>query len=126
MIGPDLYAEAISFDRSFAITYALKGIAILIGLAGVAATFSAQTVARAKEFGMMRHVGMSQGEIVAMLAIEGALLGLVGMAAGSNRRDRPQPDPDPRDKPAPFNRTMTTSMGVAIALIGTALRPPPR
>src|SRR5215207_7464548 len=42
------------FDRSFAITYALEAIAILIGLAGVAATFSAQTIARIKEFGMMR------------------------------------------------------------------------
>ena len=71
------------FDRSFAITYALEAIAILIGLAGVAATFSAQTMARIKEFGMMRHIGMGRREIVAMLAIEGALLGLIGMAAGS-------------------------------------------
>ena len=31
---------------------------------------------------MMRHVGMGRGQIIAMLALEGALLGLVGMAAG--------------------------------------------
>ena len=63
------------FDRSFAITYALEAIAILIGLAGVAATFSAQTIARIKEFGMMRHVGIEQeAGFITMLAIEGALL----------------------------------------------------
>ena len=70
------------FDRSFAITYVLEAIAILIGLAGVAATISAQTIARIREFGMLRHVGMTGRQIVAMLAWEGALLGLIGIAGG--------------------------------------------
>ncbi|WP_324750828.1 FtsX-like permease family protein [Sphingomonas sp. LY54] len=78
-----LRAEALRlFDRSFAITYGLEAIAILIGLAGVAATISAQAMARIKEFGMLRHVGMAPRQIVAMLAGEGALLGLIGAAAG--------------------------------------------
>jgi putative ABC transport system permease protein len=71
------------FDRSFAITYVLEAIAILIGLAGVAATSSAQTIARIKEFGMLRHVGMRPRAITLMLASEGALLGLLGFAAGA-------------------------------------------
>ena len=70
------------FDRSFAITYALEAIAIIIGLVGVAATFSAQTLARTREFGMLRHIGVSRRQIGAMLAAEGALLGLVGGVAG--------------------------------------------
>lgn len=70
------------FDRSFAITYVLEAIAIVIGLAGVAATISAQTIARIREFGMLRHIGMTRAQIVAMLACEGALLGLIGIAAG--------------------------------------------
>ena len=70
------------FDRSFAVTYLLEAVAILVGLAGVAATMSAQTIARAREFGMLRHIGVSRRQIVAMLASEGALLGLVGAAAG--------------------------------------------
>jgi putative ABC transport system permease protein len=70
------------FDRSFAITYLLEAIAILVGLAGVAATVSAQTLARTKEFGMLRHVGVTRGEITVMLATEGALLGAVGGVAG--------------------------------------------
>ena len=53
-----------------------------MGLAGVAATVSAQTLARTKEFGMLRHIGVRRGQITAMLAQEGALLGAVGVAAG--------------------------------------------
>ncbi|MCA6327344.1 FtsX-like permease family protein [Phenylobacterium sp.] len=70
------------FDRSFAVTYALEAVAILVGVAGVAATVSAQTLARRREFGMLRHVGASRGQILAMLALEGAFLGAVGAVAG--------------------------------------------
>ena len=70
------------FDRSFAATYALEAIAILVGMAGVAATFSAQTLARTREFGMLRHVGVLRRQVLAMLALEGALLGGVGAVAG--------------------------------------------
>ena len=70
------------FDRSFAVTYALEAIAILIGLAGVATSFSAQVLARLKEFGMLRHIGLARGRILAMLAAEGAGLGLVGALSG--------------------------------------------
>ncbi|MBC7505346.1 MAG: FtsX-like permease family protein [Sandarakinorhabdus sp.] len=70
------------FDRSFAVTYALEAIAIIIGLIGVAATFSAQTLARTREFGMLRHIGVTRRQIIAMLATEGAALGLVGVIAG--------------------------------------------
>jgi putative ABC transport system permease protein len=70
------------FDRSFAVTYGLEGIAILVGLAGVAATVSAQTLARTKEFGMLRHLGVTRRQILSMLATEGVLLGLIGGVAG--------------------------------------------
>jgi len=70
------------FDRSFAITYLLEAIAIVIGLFGVAATFSAQTLARAKEFGMLRHVGVTRSQILSILAIEGGALTALGIATG--------------------------------------------
>jgi len=70
------------FDRSFAVTYALEAIAIMIGLTGVAATLSAQTLARTKEFGMLRHIGVGRRQILMMLAMEGVLLGAVGIVAG--------------------------------------------
>ncbi|MDB5686883.1 MAG: hypothetical protein JWR77_1472, partial [Rhizorhabdus sp.] len=70
------------FDRSFAVTYVLEGISIVVGLIGVGATMSAQTIARSREFGMLRHIGLGKRQIIAMLASEGALLGLVGGLAG--------------------------------------------
>ncbi len=70
------------FDRSFAVTYALEAIAIIIGLVGVATSFSAQVLARLREFGMLRHIGVGRRQLLWMLALEGAGLGLVGAVAG--------------------------------------------
>jgi putative ABC transport system permease protein len=70
------------FDRSFAVTYLLEAIAIAIGLSGVAATFSAQTLARAREFGMLRHVGVSRGQVLRILAWEGGALTVLGVVTG--------------------------------------------
>ncbi|MDB5933301.1 MAG: multidrug transporter substrate-binding protein, partial [Massilia sp.] len=70
------------FDRSFAVTYLLEAIAIAIGLSGVAATFSAQTLARAREFGMLRHVGVTRGQVLRILALEGGALTALGVACG--------------------------------------------
>ena len=70
------------FDRSFAITYGLEAAAIAVGLAGAAAAFASQTLARTREFGMLRHIGVRRGQVVAMLVAEGAMLGLLGAASG--------------------------------------------
>src|SRR5690606_27821093 len=70
------------FDRSFAVTYLLEAVAILIGLCGIAAAFSAQTLARAREFGMLRHVGLTRGQILQLLASEGLLLAAIGVGVG--------------------------------------------
>jgi putative ABC transport system permease protein len=71
------------FDRSFAVTRYLQFVAIGVGLVGVAASLSAQVLARRKEFGLLTHLGVSQrqvlvivcGEALAWLAA-GVLLGL--------------------------------------------------
>jgi len=70
------------FDRSFAVTYLLEAVAIVIGLFGVAAGFSGQALARAREFGILRHLGVTRRQVGAMLALEGALLTLFGALAG--------------------------------------------
>jgi putative ABC transport system permease protein len=79
----DIRAASLAiFDRSFAVTYLLEAIAIAIGLSGVAATFSAQTLARAKEFGMLRHVGVTRMQVLRILAYEAGLLTMLGVACG--------------------------------------------
>ncbi|SAK50979.1 outer membrane-specific lipoprotein transporter subunit LolC [Caballeronia fortuita] len=70
------------FDRSFAVTYLLEAVAIVIGLFGVGATFSMQTLARSREFGMLRHVGVTRAQILALLASEALWLTLLGIAMG--------------------------------------------
>ncbi|MEW6514123.1 MAG: FtsX-like permease family protein [Pseudomonadota bacterium] len=70
------------FDRSFAVTYLLELVAIAIGLAGIGASFSAQTLARAREFGMLRHLGTTRNELMRLLAFEAAGLTLFGIVAG--------------------------------------------
>jgi putative ABC transport system permease protein len=71
-----------TFDRTFAVTYALEAAAVAIGLIGLSAAQVAQTLARSREFGMLRHVGMTRRSIGGMLAAEGALLALVGVVVG--------------------------------------------
>ncbi|MBL8528599.1 MAG: ABC transporter permease [Burkholderiales bacterium] len=71
-----------AFDRTFAITYLLEAVAVLIGLFGISVSFSAQAIARRAEFGMLRHVGMTRRGIGEMLATEGALLGSFGVTVG--------------------------------------------
>ncbi len=70
------------FDRTFAVTYALEVAAVLIGLFGISVSFSAQALARRREFGMLRHLGMTRREVGAMLGTEGMLVSLLGVGAG--------------------------------------------
>ena len=70
------------FDRSFAVTYWLQAVAIAIGLFGIAASFSAQVLARRKEFGLLSHLGLTRRQIVAVVAAEGAVWTGVGAVLG--------------------------------------------
>jgi putative ABC transport system permease protein len=70
------------FDRTFAVTYALELAAVAIGLLGLSSSFGALVLARRREFGVLRHVGMTRRQIGAMLATEGLLLGGIGLVAG--------------------------------------------
>jgi putative ABC transport system permease protein len=70
------------FDRSFAVTYWLQAVAIAIGLFGIAASFSAQVLARRKEFGLLAHLGLTRRQILAVVAAEGAVWTGVGAVLG--------------------------------------------
>jgi putative ABC transport system permease protein len=70
------------FDRSFAVTLWLQAVAIGIGLFGTAASFSAQILARRKEFGLLAHLGFTRREVLRSVATEGAALSTVGAIVG--------------------------------------------
>jgi putative ABC transport system permease protein len=70
------------FDRSFAVTYWLQAVAIAIGLFGIAASFSAQVLARRREFGLLSHLGLRRRQIMALVIAEGALWTFAGALLG--------------------------------------------
>jgi putative ABC transport system permease protein len=70
------------FDRTFAVTYALEVVAVVIGLFGLSSSFGALVLARRREFGVLRHIGMTRRQIGAMLAGEGLLVSALGLAVG--------------------------------------------
>jgi putative ABC transport system permease protein len=70
------------FDRSFAVTYAMEAVAVLVGLFALSSSLGAMVLARRREFGMLRHLGLTRGQIAGMLAAEGGLLALLGAFAG--------------------------------------------
>lgn len=70
------------FDRTFAVTYGLLAAAIVIGLVGLSSSIGALVLARRREFGVLRHLGMTRRQIAAMLATEGLIVSTVGLAVG--------------------------------------------
>ena len=75
------------FDRSFAITRYLQAVAIAVGLVGVAASLSAQVLARRKEFGLLAHLGLTRREVIGVVTGEAvawlAAGTLIGLALGA-------------------------------------------
>ncbi|MCW5659314.1 MAG: ABC transporter permease [Burkholderiaceae bacterium] len=70
------------FDRSFAVTRYLQVVAIAVGLIGVAASLSAQVLARRKEFGLLAHLGLTRRQVLAIVAGEAAVWLAAGVVLG--------------------------------------------
>jgi putative ABC transport system permease protein len=71
-----------AFDRTFAVTYALELAAVVIGLVGLSSSFGALVLARRREFGVLRHLGMTRRQVGAMLATEGFAVSAIGLVVG--------------------------------------------
>ena len=79
----DLRGEAVRiFDRTFAITYALEAVAILVAVMGIAGALIALVIDRRREFGLLRFLGASSGQLRKLILVEAGLLGLFANAAG--------------------------------------------
>ena len=79
----DLRGEALRiFDRTFAITYALEAIAVLIAVMGVAGALLALVIDRRRELGLLRFLGAASGQIRKLIVIEAGLIGLIANFAG--------------------------------------------
>jgi len=79
----DLRREAIRiFDRTFAITYALEAIAVLVAVMGIAGALLALVIDRRRELGLLRFLGASAVQIRKLILMEAGLLGFLANLAG--------------------------------------------
>ena len=69
------------FDRTFAVTRALEGIAVAVAVLGVAHALAASAVERRRAFGLLRAVGASGGQIRRATLVEALLSGGAGVLA---------------------------------------------
>ena len=70
------------FDRTFAITYALEAVAILVAMLGAANSLLALVLDRRRELGLLRFLGAAPGQIRRMVLIEAGVLGLLANLLG--------------------------------------------
>jgi putative ABC transport system permease protein len=79
----DLRAEVLRiFDSTFAITYALEVIAILVAMLGVAATLLTLVLERRRELTLLRLIGAARRQVQRVVVIEAALIGAASQAIG--------------------------------------------
>lgn len=70
------------FDNTFAITYALHAIAILVAILGVMNALFALTYEMRREFAILAYIGASLKQLRKIVLIQAGLLGLVGNLVG--------------------------------------------
>ena len=70
------------FDKTFAITYSLEIIAILVAVLGLFNTLVSLILERKREIGILRFIGAFIQQVKHMVLIEAGILGLIGSAMG--------------------------------------------
>jgi putative ABC transport system permease protein len=74
------------FDRTFAITWALEAVALVVAMLGAANSLLALVLDRRRELGLLRYLGASAGQIRGMVLTEAGFLGglaaMLGLALG--------------------------------------------
>jgi putative ABC transport system permease protein len=70
------------FDNTFAITYALHAVSILVAILGVMNAMLAITIEMRREFAILRAIGASVQQIEKILLVQAGTLGLLGNVLG--------------------------------------------
>ncbi len=115
------------FDRAFAITTALRVLAVLVAFVGVLSALMALQLERARDYGTLRASGMTEGQLGGLVLLEtgliGAMAGLASWPAGSslallliyviNRRSFGWTI-QPEWTPGPYLAALALSLGAAL------------
>jgi putative ABC transport system permease protein len=79
----ELRAEILRiFDRTFALTYVLEGIAVVIAVLGIVNTLVISVIERQRELATFRAIGASDGQVKSLIIWEAIYLGALGALAG--------------------------------------------
>lgn len=79
----DIRREGIKvFDQTFAITYALEAIAVIVAVMGIAGALMSIVIDRKRELGLLRVLGASRGQIRGLILTEAGLIGILANITG--------------------------------------------
>jgi putative ABC transport system permease protein len=70
------------FDQTFAVTYVLRSIAVIVAVVGIFFTLTTLVTERTRELAILRAIGASAGQIRRLLLWESAMIGVLASALG--------------------------------------------
>ncbi|HEX3376254.1 MAG TPA: FtsX-like permease family protein, partial [Candidatus Acidoferrales bacterium] len=68
---------------TFAITYALETVAVIVAIMGIAGALLALVIDRRRELGLLRFLGASTAQVRKLILVEAGLVGILATIAGS-------------------------------------------
>ena len=70
------------FDQTFAVTYVLRSIAVIVAVVGIFFTLTTLVTERTRELAILRAIGASAAQIRRMLLWESGMIGVISSALG--------------------------------------------
>jgi putative ABC transport system permease protein len=71
------------FDETFALTYALEGVAVVVAIFGIITTFLVLIMERERELALLQAIGASKRQILGMVLTESGLASLLSFILGA-------------------------------------------
>jgi putative ABC transport system permease protein len=71
------------FDETFALTYALEGVAVVVAVFGIITTFLVLIMERERELALLQAIGASRGQILGMVLVESGLASFLSFGLGA-------------------------------------------
>jgi putative ABC transport system permease protein len=72
------------FDDTFALTYALEGVAVVVAVFGIITTFLVLIMDRERELALLQALGASSRQIIGMVLVESGLASFLSFALGAS------------------------------------------
>jgi len=71
------------FDETFALTYALEGVAVVVAVFGIITTFLVLIMERERELALLQALGASRRQILSMVLVESGLASFLSFVLGA-------------------------------------------